>query len=123
MIEKAPRVGLVLLDEVRVELNDRLCNAGYDVFTVSDKSLISMMAKTNRLDAWVFDAREEDVFDMLEGTNRFILPADNPPTADSGQILIDWCDGLLKQLDGGVGSVIVGLFFMHKLSFIEDNSK
>jgi len=97
------RIGLCLDGIAGDGLYNLLGSAGYDVFRVSDPHLVQMMAQTNQLDAWVFDARDEGLFDILSPTGRYLLPADNVPSPDAGAAFDTWCSGILKQVDCAVG--------------------
>ena len=51
----------------------------------------------------MFDARSETLFDVLAGTGKFLLPADNAPPCANEDSFRGWSAGLLKQVDSAMG--------------------
>ena len=102
MIETPAKIGLALKGVARDPLIATLSRAGYDIHVAADKSRIQTMLARNVVDAWVFDAREDDVYDLLRSAPCFLLPADNPPDPADSQRFSAWADGLLKQLDAAL---------------------
>ncbi len=82
-----------------------LSGAGYDVHLAADMSHIQSLLARDMMDAWVFDARSDPVFDLLFASGRFLLPADNPPSPADKPAFSRWAEGLLKQLDAALADV------------------
>jgi chemosensory pili system protein ChpB (putative protein-glutamate methylesterase) len=79
-----------------------LSAAGYDVHMAPDLSQVRSLVASEKMDAWVFDVRSEEVFQLLRATGQFLLPADNLPNPADHRIFVDWAQGLLKQLDAAM---------------------
>lgn len=92
-------IGLVLTGAARDALATALVEAGFEVHTASTIARVRTLVARTAVDAWVFDARSEDVLELLLTTGRFLLPADNiPPLQDAGAIS-SWARNLVTQLD------------------------
>ena len=100
--DTAAKIGLVLSGAARDPLLATLSRAGYDVHVAANMSRVHSLVARDAMDAWIFDAREEDVYAVLLATGRFLLPADNPPAPDEGLRFSDWAEGLLRQLDAAI---------------------
>ena len=98
-----PCVGLILDDEISRALKDVLLRAGFRVVIEPLNRFATSRAGTAPVDAWVFDARSELLLDSLLDTDKFLLPADNPPHPRDSQRFATWSAGLLNQLDSAIG--------------------
>ncbi len=58
----------------------------------------------NTVDAWIFDARSDDVLELLLPTGRFLLLADNIPESAASDIILSCVAGLLTQLGMALSS-------------------
>lgn len=103
MTEISARIGLVLSGAARDPLITILSRAGYDIYVASDLSRVQSLVERDLMDAWIFDARSDQVFDLLFETGRFLLPADNPPDPAENLRFSTWGEGLLRQLDAALG--------------------
>lgn len=99
----AKKIGLILSDEdTSAGLEAMFSGAGYDVVVEVEKSCNLLGVKTHPVDAWVFDARSETLFDVLSETGKFLLPADNAPRCANEDSFQGWSAGLLKQIDSAM---------------------
>lgn len=98
-----PCVGLILEDDVSLALKDVLLQAGYQVAIESITRFAASRATSAPVDAWIFDARKEKLLESLMDSDRFLLPADNPPSPVEARRFAQWSAGLLNQLDSGIG--------------------
>jgi chemosensory pili system protein ChpB (putative protein-glutamate methylesterase) len=103
----AAKVGLALNGAASDPLMKTLSVAGYDVHMAPDLSRVQTLVAGDNMDAWVFDVRSEEVYELLRTTGQFLLPADNPPNPADGHNFVNWADGLLKQLDAAMVDAVV----------------
>jgi chemosensory pili system protein ChpB (putative protein-glutamate methylesterase) len=94
----ATTVGLALSGVARDALLAALVRAGFDVQVASDLARVGKLVERNSVDAWIFDARAEDVLELLLPTGGFLLPADNIPDTAEMAAIARWVDALLAQL-------------------------
>lgn len=99
MNSEPANIGLVLTGAARDALATALVSAGFEVHTASTIARVRTLVARTDVDAWIFDARSEDVLELLLTTERFLLPADNIPAPDDSRAIATWIDGLLTQLD------------------------
>jgi chemosensory pili system protein ChpB (putative protein-glutamate methylesterase) len=92
-------IGVVLTGAARDTLATALVDAGFEVHTASTLARVGALAARSTVDAWVFDARSEDVLELLLTTGRFLLPADNIPPRENAVALSTWAQSLVTQLD------------------------
>lgn len=76
-----------------------LSQAGYEVHIAATHARARALMARGDVDAWIFDARADDVLELLLPTGRFLLPADNIPDTGASSALLPWVDGLMTQLD------------------------
>lgn len=98
-------VGLVLTGAARDIVASALARAGYEVHIAADMSRVKSLLARDLVQAWVFDARSEDVLELLLGTGSFLLPADDIPNPLDRGRFNDWLDVLLTQLDVALPAV------------------
>jgi chemosensory pili system protein ChpB (putative protein-glutamate methylesterase) len=106
-VNEAPRIGLALEGAARDPLIQTLSSAGYEVHIAADMSRVQSLLARDMMEAWIFDARSDRVFDLLRASGRFLLPADNPPSPADVAKFSNWAEGLLKQLDAGLADAAV----------------
>lgn len=99
MNSRPAHIGLVLTGAARDALAAALVNAGFDVQIASTVERVRALVARADVDAWVFDARSDDVLELLLSSGRFLLPADNIPSAGDTQSVSAWVEGLVTQLD------------------------
>jgi chemosensory pili system protein ChpB (putative protein-glutamate methylesterase) len=99
---ESAKIGLALQGAASAPLMKTLSVAGYDVHMAPDLSRVRSLVASEKMDAWVFDVRSEEVFQLLRATGQFLLPADNLPNSADDRIFVDWAQGLLKQLDAAM---------------------
>lgn len=97
-------IGLALTGAARGALAGALVQAGFEVHIASTVARLHTLMARTEIDAWIFDARAEDVLELLLTTGRFLLPADNIPPADDPRAVSAWVEGLLRQLDVAVST-------------------
>jgi len=97
------KIGLVLSGPARDPLVKTLSDAGYDVHIASKLARVQALIARDEMDAWIFDAHADDVFDLLRATRRFLLPADDLPSPDDRLLFANWTAGLLRHLDAALG--------------------
>jgi chemosensory pili system protein ChpB (putative protein-glutamate methylesterase) len=85
-----------------------LAQAGYEVHVAANISRVRSLLARNTVDAWIFDARADDVLDLLLTTACFLLPADNIPDTDESRIFSPWVAGLMTQLEAALSSGTTG---------------
>ncbi|KZX58005.1 hypothetical protein A3709_20555 [Halioglobus sp. HI00S01] len=96
-------IGLVLGDrKCREALHNVLRAFDYDCITVGHESVIQELAACDNIDAWVFDAGHDELFDILAKSDKYLLPADNLPVPGVDPHFDTWCEGLLRQLDSAL---------------------
>ena len=105
MNHSSAKIGLVLERSVSDPLSHALCRAGYDVNSVQDGSTLEALLSRDNMDAWIFDARSDEVFELLLATGQLLLPADNIPAPGDYPGFSNWVDGLLKQVDAALAAV------------------
>jgi chemosensory pili system protein ChpB (putative protein-glutamate methylesterase) len=76
-----------------------LSQAGYEVQIAATMARASALIARGTVDAWIFDARADDVLELLLPTGCFLLPADNIPDTAATTALLAWVDGLMAQLE------------------------
>ncbi len=91
-------VGLVLAGPARDAAVATLAQAGYEVHVAANISRVRSLIARNTVDAWIFDARADDVLELLLTTDCFLLPADNIPDTSDRRSFSHWVEGLLTQL-------------------------
>jgi chemosensory pili system protein ChpB (putative protein-glutamate methylesterase) len=91
-------IGLALSGIARDALLAALVRAGFDVQVASDVARVRSLLARRSVDAWIFDARAEDVLELLLPTGCFLLPADNIPADTQMGSVSRWVDALLNQL-------------------------
>tara|TARA_R110002124_G_scaffold2783_9_gene18136 strand:- start:11202 stop:12122 length:921 start_codon:yes stop_codon:yes gene_type:complete len=96
--DRSLNIGLVLAGTARDAMVAALSVAGYEVHIAATIDRVRTLIARDAVDAWIFDARAEDVLDLLLPTGRFLLPADNIPDAEAGASFRNWVEGLLTQL-------------------------
>ena len=107
MTEAAAKIGLVLEGEARDPLIKTLSCAGYDVHIATDLSRVRSLLQRGMMDAWIFDADSDRVFDLLFASGRFLLPVENPPNPADGQEFSNWTQALLQHLDAALADIAV----------------
>ena len=96
------KIGLVLAGAARDAVVAALAQAGYEVHVAANISRVRSLLARNTVDAWIFDARADDVLDLLLTTDCLLLPADNiPDTVQSGPFSL-WVEGLMMQLQAAL---------------------
>ncbi len=97
-------IGLVLAGAARDAVVAALAQAGYEVHVAANISRVRSLLARNTVDAWIFDARADDVLDLLLTTDCFLLPADNIPdtAAEQGFLAVG------RGLDNAAGGRAVG---------------
>jgi chemosensory pili system protein ChpB (putative protein-glutamate methylesterase) len=105
--EAAAKIGLVLEGEARDPLIKTLSSAGYDVHIATDLSRVRSLLQSGMMDAWIFDADSDRVFDLLFASGRFLLPVENPPNPTDALEFSNWAQGLLQHLDAALADVAV----------------
>jgi chemotaxis response regulator CheB len=99
-VNSAPaHIGLVLTGAARDALATALVTAGFQVHTASTLDRVRALVARGDVDAWIFDAQSDEVLELLLGTGRFLLPADNIPPLENTRAVSAWAQGLLAQLD------------------------
>lgn len=102
MTDSGATVALALEGPALVALADLLCRAGYEVCMPRGLEDVRLLLARERVDAWIIDARGEEVLPLLLGRARLVLPADNLPDPRDMPGFLIWADGLLRQLDGAL---------------------
>ncbi len=74
-------IGLVLAGAARDAVVAALAQAGYEVHVAANIARVRSLLARDTVDAWIFDARSDDVLDLLLATEDILLPADNIPDA------------------------------------------
>jgi len=95
-------IGLVLPGGVRDAVVAALTRAGYEVHVAATAARVRALLARNVVDAWIFDARSDELLELLFTTGCFLLPADNIPSADDSSAFSPWIEGLLMQLEVAV---------------------
>ena len=81
-------IGLMLTGAARDAVVVALSQAGYEVHIAATLARARALIARDIVDAWIFDARADDVLELLLPTGRFLLPADNiPDTAATSALL------------------------------------
>ncbi|MCB1703889.1 MAG: chemotaxis protein CheB [Halioglobus sp.] len=104
MPDQALNIGLVLSGGARDAVVAALSQAGYEVHVAASLERVRTLIAREIVDAWIFDARAEDVLELLLPTGRFLLPADNIPMAQTAAGIRGWVEGLLTQLGMALSS-------------------
>jgi len=91
-----------LAGAARDALAAALVQSGYEVHIASTPERVRTLAERGAVDAWIFDARSDDLLDLLLDTGRFLLPADNVPGPGQTSGIGQWIEGLLTQLVVGL---------------------
>ena len=97
-------IGLVLAGAARDAVVAALSQAGYEVHIAANIDRVRALIARNAVDAWIFDARADDVLDLLLPTGRFLLPADNIPESATASIIRSWVETLMRQLGVALSS-------------------
>ncbi len=92
-------IGLVLAGAARDAVVAALAQAGYEVHVAANIARVRALLARGTVDAWIFDARSDDVLDLLLTTGNVLLPADNIPSAVDSMSFSHWVEGLLTQLE------------------------
>lgn len=95
-------IGLALPGGARDAVVAALTRAGYEVHVAATTARVRALLARKVVDAWIFDARSDDILELLLTTGCFLLPADNIPSADDSRAFSPWVDGLLMQLEVAV---------------------
>jgi len=95
----AANIGLMLTGAARDAVVVALSQAGYEVHIAATLARARALIARDSVDAWIFDARADDVLELLLPTGRFLLPADNIPDTAATSALLAWVEGLMAQLD------------------------
>jgi len=95
-------IGLVLAGAARDAVVAALAQAGYEVHVAASISRVRALLARNTVDAWIFDARADDVLDLLLTTDCFLLPADNIPDTTQSRSFSQWIEGLITQLEAAL---------------------
>jgi chemosensory pili system protein ChpB (putative protein-glutamate methylesterase) len=108
-VSRAPiNIGLVLSGAARDAVAAALMRAGYEVHIAASDTRVRAMVAREAVEGWIFDARSEDVLDLLLTTGNFLLPADNIPDPDDRRVFSRWVRGLIEQLDAAFSNVHTG---------------
>ncbi|MEZ5572989.1 MAG: chemotaxis protein CheB [Halioglobus sp.] len=99
MSNTAMNIGLALSGTARDALLTALVRSGYEVQVAADIARVRTLVERSTVDAWIFDARADDVLEVLLPTGCFLLPADNIPGSADGVAVSRWVQTLLTQLD------------------------
>ncbi len=91
-------IGLVLAGTDANAVVAALAQAGYEVHVAANMARVRALLARGVVDAWIFDARSDDVLDVLLTTDCFLLPADNIPNAADKVSFSPWIEGLITQL-------------------------
>ncbi|MEZ5503585.1 MAG: hypothetical protein R3E50_13340 [Halioglobus sp.] len=91
-------IGLVLPGPARDSVVAALARAGYEVHVAVSAERVRTMLARGSVDAWIFDARSEDILEVLLTSGSYLLPADNIPSPAHGVPFSLWVEGLLTQL-------------------------
>lgn len=97
-------IGLVLAGAARDAVLVALSRAGYEVHIAANIDRVRALITRNTVDAWIFDARSDDVLELLLPTGCFLLPADNIPAPAAASAIVAWVEGLMTQLDAALSS-------------------
>lgn len=100
MTETVAKIGLALPGPAQQQLARALYAAGYEVYIAANAAQVP----GERVDAWIFDARWEEMLEVLLATGQFILPAENPPDPEDLREFANWSDGLVRQIDDALAS-------------------
>jgi chemosensory pili system protein ChpB (putative protein-glutamate methylesterase) len=92
-------IGLVLAGSALDTVVAALVHAGYEVHIAVNPARVNALIARGVVDAWIFDARADDVLELLLPTGNFLLPADNIPSPAERNALGQWAEGLLRQLE------------------------
>ncbi len=95
-------IGLVLSGNARDAVVAALARAGYEVHVATTIARVRALLARQAVDAWIFDARSDDMLELLLTTDCFLLPADNIPSADDSGLFSPWIEGLITQLEVAV---------------------
>jgi len=95
----ASHIGLVLAGAARDALAAALVKAGFEVHIASTPERVRTLAERAAVAAWVFDARSEEVLELLLASGSFLLPADNIPEPDDVRANAAWAESLVTQVD------------------------
>lgn len=99
-----PAVGLLLSEGIAPAVGKIFSGAGYQVLVECSHGFTLQRLAEAEVDAWVFDARRESLYDILKHAGQIILPADNSPSSPQANDFQAWSKGLLRQLDSALGS-------------------
>jgi chemosensory pili system protein ChpB (putative protein-glutamate methylesterase) len=100
--DKNPNVGLMLTGAFRDALLVALSQAGYEVHIAATVERARTLLARHTVDAWIFDARDEDALELLLACDTFLLPADNIPEVPAAPALRIWVESLMTQLDAAL---------------------
>jgi len=95
-------IGLVLAGAARDAVVAALAQAGYEVHVAANIARVRALLARAAVDAWIFDARSDDILELLLTTDCFLLPADNVPNAADSRSFSPWVEGLITQLEVAV---------------------
>ncbi|HEY6130674.1 MAG TPA: hypothetical protein VIV27_01580, partial [Halioglobus sp.] len=99
MRSTSANIGLVLSGTARDVVVTALVKAGHEVHIAATESRVRALLARGTVDAWIFDARSDEVLELLLSTEAFLLPADNIPTSAAISSFSYWVEGLMTQLD------------------------
>jgi chemotaxis response regulator CheB len=99
-----PIIGLMLAGTARDAVVVALSQAGYEVQIAANIDRVRALLARHSVDAWIFDARADDVLELLLPTGCFLLPADNIPDQASSGLVLAWVEGLMTQLDAALAA-------------------
>ena len=105
MNHSGAKIGLVLNRSASDPLAHALGRAGYDVHSVQGVPAVECLLARDNMDAWIFDARSNEVLEVLLATGQLLLPADNIPDPGDYVCFSSWAGGLLKQVDAALADV------------------
>ena len=95
-------IGLALSGAARDAVAAALVTAGYEVHVAANIARVRALLARQIVDAWIFDARADDVLDLLLTSEGYVLPADNIPGTADDRHLAPWVEGLMTQLQAAL---------------------
>lgn len=79
-----------------------LAQAGHEVHVAANMARVRALVARHIVDAWIFDARADDVLELLLTSECYLLPADNIPGTDDSKRIAPWVEGLMTQLQAAL---------------------
>jgi chemosensory pili system protein ChpB (putative protein-glutamate methylesterase) len=92
-------IGLALSGSARDAVAAALVQAGHEVHIATNIARVRALLARQIVDAWIFDARSDDVLDLLLTSACYLLPADNIPGTTDSRPRAPWVEGLMTQLE------------------------